>query len=78
MGRFASLERTGNRTGNQTGSTYDDVTENNFIRPMMRNKFNPTNSPTSNVGVTNVTLQKPKFQTDVKALIRTYKKVAYL
>ena len=55
----------------------------------MRNKFTPTPPPGGASVPTNTSSRpnrdgstnrdgKPRFQTDVKALIRTYKKVAYL
>ena len=84
--RFGSIGR--NEDLDRLRENYDDVTGGDFVRPMMRNKFTPTPPPGGASVPTNGTRQnrdgstnrdgKPRFQTDVKALIRTYKKVAYL
>ena len=60
---------------------YDQV--DNFVRPMMRNKFGsttptPISTPLTTTNTSSTLPSKPRFNTDVKALIRTYKKVAYL
>jgi len=55
---------------------YDQV--DNFVRPMMRNKFGSTTPTPISTPTTSTLPSKPRFNTDVKALIRTYKKVAYL
>ena len=84
--RFGSIGR--NEDLDRLRENYDDVTGGDFVRPMMRNKFTPTPPPGGASVPTNGTRAnrdgstnrdgKPRFQTDVKALIRTYKKVAYL
>ena len=73
--RGASLGRADDRLGDKT-LAYDQV--EHFVRPVMRNKFGSTTpTPTTN-GISSTLPSKPRFNTDVKALIRTYKKVAYL
>ena len=85
--RFGSIGR--NEDLDRLRENYDDVTGGDFVRPMMRNKFTPTPPPGGASVPTNTSSRpnrdgstnrdgKPRFQTDVKALIRTYKKVAYL
>lgn len=69
--RGASLGRADDRLGDKT-LAYDQV--EHFVRPVMRNKFGSTTpTPTTN-GISSTLPSKPRFNTDVKALIRTYKK----
>lgn len=80
--RFGSIGR--NEDLDRLRENYDEVTGGDFVRPMMRNKFTPTPPPGGASLPTNTNRPnrddstnrdgKPRFQTDVKALIRTYKK----